>query len=233
VADGRPVLGISSFTLGPQPFEPRGGFLIAGPPGAGRTTALLAVATAVHRWRPDLRLHYLSGRRAPLAAADLWTTTAFGAQAVADAAKRLAEEILLADGAVAMDAVFVDSLPELAEPPADNPLTELASVCVANDVFVVMEGEASALAKSPLTKPTGPVRNSRTGLALRPDSGDGLNLFRTQFPNRLNQNDFPPGRALLVSGGRTSIVHIGLPDGGHVIGMSDRPWSPHRVAGTH
>jgi S-DNA-T family DNA segregation ATPase FtsK/SpoIIIE len=231
VVDDRPVLGISSVTLGPQPFEPSGGFLICGPPGAGRTTALLAVATAVHRWRPDLRLHYLGGRRAPLAGADLWTTTALGAQAVADAAKRLADEILLADGAVPMAAVFVDSLPELAEPPADNPLTELASVCVANDVFVVMEGEASALAKSPLTKPTGPVRNSRTGLALRPDAGDGLNLFRTQFPNRLNQNDFPAGRALLVSGGRTSVVHIGLPGGADVIGASDRPWSPHRIAG--
>jgi S-DNA-T family DNA segregation ATPase FtsK/SpoIIIE len=56
----------------------------------------------------------------------------------------------------------------------------------------------------------GAAKASCAGLALAPESGD--DAFRTQFPARLNRADFPPGRALHVVGGTTSVVQIGLPD---------------------
>jgi S-DNA-T family DNA segregation ATPase FtsK/SpoIIIE len=52
------------------------------------------------------------------------------------------------------------------------------------------------------------VKNSRTGLALQPDQGDGLSLYKTPFP-RTTRADFPPGRALLVARGATEVVQVG------------------------
>jgi S-DNA-T family DNA segregation ATPase FtsK/SpoIIIE len=207
---GQPVLGVSSDTLGPHSFVPRGSFLICGPPGSGRTTAILAVATALRRWHPDIELHYLGSRRSALAGLDLWRSRTCGPDEVAAAAIRLAGDLAMAGESGSRAAVFIENIAEFVSSAADHPLQELAKVCLGNDLLLVAEGETSTLTGSyPLFAP---VKSGRTGLALQPDANDGLTVFRTNFPPRLNRADFPAGRALFVAGGRTTTVQVGQPD---------------------
>lgn len=204
--DDRPVVGVSSDDLAPLSFPARGSLVVCGPPGSGRTTTLHAIACALTRWRPGIALHYLGSRRSPLADLELWRDVAGGAQEIADAAQRLTSELVMGECTAA---VVVENIPELAGTVADNPLQELAKVCLANDILLVVEGETATM--QPSHGLLGQVKASRTGLALQPDSNDGLPVFRTNFPPRLNRADFPPGRALFVSGGRTTVVQVGLP----------------------
>ena len=43
------------------------------------------------------------------------------------------------------------------------------------------------------------------------DQAEGDAIFRTSFP-RISRAEFPPGRGLLVEGGKTRKVQIALPD---------------------
>jgi DNA segregation ATPase FtsK/SpoIIIE, S-DNA-T family len=207
VAD-RPVIGTASATLQPQTITAEGMFLVTGAPGSGRTSGLRAIARALRRWRPDAPLYcFSSSRRSRLAAAPWWTGQATGADAVARTAKELADQWSThppAPGA----AVFLENVAELAGM-ADGPLGDLLKICRDEDVFAVAEGESMTLASS--FGILGQVKAGRCGLAFAPDVNDG-DRFRTPFPPRLNRADFPPGRALLVRGGVTSVVQIGWTD---------------------
>jgi S-DNA-T family DNA segregation ATPase FtsK/SpoIIIE len=187
--DGLPVLGVAATTLLPQPFAADGVFLVVGAPQSGRTTALRTLAAALLRWDPAIQLYCLSAqRRSRLAQASCWAGRATGA----DLPGRRA-------------AVVLENVVELAGM-AEAPLTDLLKVCRDEGVFVVAEAESSALTSS--YGVLGQVRAGRYGLALAPDMNDG-DRFRTPFPARLNRADFPPGRALLVRGGTTTVVQVG------------------------
>lgn len=204
---GLPVIGVSSDTLGPHAFEPRGTFLIGGPPGSGRTTALHAVATALHRQDPAIELHYLGNRGSSLARLGIWTSLAAGMVDVAEHAAVLVQK-LAADGSPV--AVFVENIAEFVNGPADQPLQDLVRLCVERSWFFVAEGETTTLSSGTLGL-LAQAKISRVGLALAPDSGDGP-IFRTTFPPRLSRADYPPGRALYVAGGKTTVVQVGFPD---------------------
>ena len=59
VEGDRVVVGMADDTLGPVSIEPRGIFLVAGPPGSGRTTTLTGLCSAVLRARPGMAAYYL------------------------------------------------------------------------------------------------------------------------------------------------------------------------------
>lgn len=206
--DDQPVLGIAATSLLPQPFPPEGVFLVIGAPQAGRTAGLRAVATALRRWDPAIRLYCLSGlRRSRLAAQPWWADRAAGADEVNRLAKQLADALPAREPGQRA-AVFLENVVELAAV-ADTPLSDLLKVCRDEDVFVVAENESSALSST--YGLLGLVRAGRYGLAFAPDLQDG-DRFRTPFPPRLNRADFPPGRALLVRGGSTISVQVGWTD---------------------
>jgi S-DNA-T family DNA segregation ATPase FtsK/SpoIIIE len=206
-----PVIGLASDTLGPLAFEPRGSFLVSGPPASGRTTTLLALAQALRRWNPAVRLYYFGNKKSPLAALEFWTSRACGAEAVEEQAARLSTELPLLPSDGPPVAVFVESVSDYLGASAETALQGLAKVCSSEDWFFVVEGETSTLSSS--YGLLGDAKSSRAGLALQPDPGDGTTVFRTNFPPRLNRADFPPGRALLVARGKTTLVQVGLPDG--------------------
>jgi S-DNA-T family DNA segregation ATPase FtsK/SpoIIIE len=214
-----PVIALVAATLEPQPFVPEGAMIVSGPPMSGRSSAMRAIATALRRWRPDIRLHlFTASARSSLLGLDLWTTTAGGAEEVAATAKTLVDE-LAAPGRVGISAVFVESVGEFVEGPASNPMTELLRTAMKAGVFVVAEGESGTLTSTMSPLPL--VKASRYGLALAPDTQDGDRIFRTAFPNRLPRADFPVGRALFVHGGKTSVVQIGLAEGGRAEQVSE------------
>jgi S-DNA-T family DNA segregation ATPase FtsK/SpoIIIE len=204
---GLPVLGKGSDDLGPYPFDPRGAFLVMGPPGSGRTTTLHALAVALRRWRPGIPLYYFAARRSRLATLPLWTGIATGVEEIAARATALVDVIADEPGPAA---VFVENLGGLHNSVADVPLAALLRQCLEQDLFVVGEGETSQLgAGGPGL--IGTIRSGRQGIALAPATEDGLGVMRTAFPSRLSRADFPPGRALHVAGGRTAVVQVALP----------------------
>jgi DNA segregation ATPase FtsK/SpoIIIE, S-DNA-T family len=207
--DGQLVVGLSSDTLSPLGIEPQGTFLISGPAGSGRSSALLTLAQSMRRLDPTAELYHVGNPRSKMAKLPWWTGTFTGPDS-ADRLVTLAATLALQVTSQSTVAVFVENIAELASTAAEAALTDLIKLCLAENWLFVAEGETSTLSGSygllALAK------SSRAGLALQPDSGDGITIFRTPFPSRLNRADFPPGRALLVGRGTTSVVQVGLPE---------------------
>lgn len=213
VLDGRPVLGLRGDDLSPWAFEPTGSFLVSGPPGSGRTTAVRSIVAALRRCDPAWTAVLLTGRRGGLAQGVPWGHVAVGAERV----EKLAGELIadLGDREARGDTsplrlvLVLEAVDELANGEAEGVLTELVAVALAHDVFVVSEGEVSALSSSYGLMAA--VKVSRRGLALQPDSGDGQLVYRTDFPMRARSSQFPPGRGFLVALGRTELGQVALP----------------------
>jgi S-DNA-T family DNA segregation ATPase FtsK/SpoIIIE len=199
-----PVLGVSDIDLGPYGFEPSGTFLVAGPPASGRSTALASLAASLARFDPETRLYYLGSARSPLASSPLWTDTALTPSEAAELAKDLAVAVADADteGRIA---VFVESIGDFLQTPADSAIVELVRAARRSDHLVVAEAETSAWGSSwPLL---GEVKNGRRGLLLQPDSIEGDLILKTPLP-RLNRSEFPPGRGMYIHKGSFTRVQI-------------------------
>ncbi|MDN4597348.1 FtsK/SpoIIIE domain-containing protein [Leifsonia virtsii] len=205
---GKPVLGIGDADLGPLGFDPSGTLLLAGPPASGRTTALAAIADAVARFDAETRLYYVGSARSPLAGSALWTDRALTPADAAELAKDLTTAIADPDteGRIA---VFVESIGDFLQTPADSPIVELVRAVRRSDHLLVAEAETSAWGTSwPLL---GEVKNGRRGLLLQPDSIEGDLLLKTPLP-RLNRSEFPPGRGVLIQKGGFTRVQVPLVD---------------------
>jgi S-DNA-T family DNA segregation ATPase FtsK/SpoIIIE len=206
---GLPVVGLSSDTLGPFVIEPHGTFIVSGSPGSGRTTTLLTLIQALRTWDPASRLYYFGVSRSPLASLDVWQAMALDPSGIADLAATLASELAATTSDTSPVTVVIEGVGELAGGVTDDPLEALIKVCIAEEHFVIVEGETSTLSGS--YGVLGAAKTSRVGLALAPDQSDGNMVYRTDFP-RLKRSEFPPGRALHVALGRTEVVQIGYPD---------------------
>jgi S-DNA-T family DNA segregation ATPase FtsK/SpoIIIE len=204
--DGMPVLGLSGVTLGPVSFEPRGTFSVAGPSGSGRTTALRVIVESLRRWNPDIRAFLFGSRRSPLQAIR-WDKACFHATEAADLADHISS--LVADGTVdgGPVVVVIEGVTDFVGCPGDLAMQQMVKALVADDQLVVSDGEATALnGAQPLVTAC---RASRIGIALQPESTDGL-IFKVQFP-RTRRTDFPPGRALMVPrGGQPLPVQVAM-----------------------
>lgn len=204
----RPVVGMSSGTLAPFTVEPRGSFIVSGPPGSGRTTTLLTLVQSLRAWDTRVRFHYLGNRRSTLASVSFWSGRAYGVVEVAEYAAKLAVDLANGLATDPLAVVIVESIGEFVSGPADVALQDLAKICIAQDQFLIVEGETSTVTGS--FGFLGAAKTSRAGLALAPDQSDGTTVYRTSFP-RTNRGDFPPGRALHVALGRTEVVQIAYP----------------------
>jgi S-DNA-T family DNA segregation ATPase FtsK/SpoIIIE len=199
------MIGMADDTLGPVSIEASGVFLLAGPPGSGRTTSLGALAAAVARVRPTAQRYYLGHRRSPLPRQLRWTEVADTPETVADLAAALVGRLPTAAPAL----VVIEGLTDFLSSPAEMALQELVKVIKISDHLLLADSETSTLSQSwPLVQA---VRSARRGFALQPDQAEGDAIFRTSFP-RISRAEFPPGRGLLVEGGKTRKVQIALPD---------------------
>jgi S-DNA-T family DNA segregation ATPase FtsK/SpoIIIE len=207
--DGLPTLGLESDSLSPIGFSPSGGFLVSGPPGSGRTTALLSIAQALRRWDPAVRMVYLGTSRSPVAGLDLWDAVAGTPEQAAELAARVEADLEVTVSSGHVLALVLEGVPDFVNGSADLPLQELVRRALSLGVLVVAEGETSALVGSyPLHQL---VKSQRTGIVLQPDQVDGNSLFRTNFP-RAARADFPVGRGLYVSRGVARVVQLPLPN---------------------
>ncbi|GAA5016567.1 FtsK/SpoIIIE domain-containing protein [Terrabacter aeriphilus] len=205
---GRPVVGVASSSLEPHGFDPKGTFVITGPSGSGRTTAVAAVAAGLYRFSSASALYLLTPRRSSeLLDLGVWAETAVGGEASTALAKRLTDEI--EQGRTTRPvAVFVERIDDLAPAGAENALTALTKACVDNDQLVVAEGEAAFFSSNFGLQAL--LKTSRSGLALHPDGNEGLSVFKANLPP-LNRAELPPGRGFVVEKGKFELLQVGRP----------------------
>ncbi len=202
--DGLVTIGMTDDTLSAIGIDATGSFLICGPPGSGRTTALASIVGACQRHSDHRAIYYLGNKRSPLPRALSWADCATDPDGVADLARRLTDDIAALEPSV----VVIEGITDFLSGAAEMPLQTLVHALKTTDHFLVAESETSTLAQSwPLVQA---VRAARRGFALQPEQSDGDAVFRTSFP-RVRRREFPVGRGLLVEGGKTRRVQLLLP----------------------
>jgi S-DNA-T family DNA segregation ATPase FtsK/SpoIIIE len=208
IAGGRPVIGVADDTLGPVGVRADGVLLISGPPASGRSTAVATAIIAIERAAPGIAPVFFGGSRSPLVGLGIWQQVATDPAEVAEVAAKLGRAAAEGDAGQRF-AVVIESITDFLGTPADAPLAAMVKTLATRGHVVIAEGETSALGQSwPLLAA---VKSARTGLALQPEPGDGLLVYKTEFP-KSRRNEFPPGRGLLVENGRVRLIQVALPE---------------------
>ena len=187
---------------------PFGALMVAGTPGAGRTTALLTLAQAVRRQQPDRVRVLLAMRPVPQLAGESWSARATGSDEVAELCRALADDIRSgrADGQGL--ALFLHGAADFAMTPAETDLVTLIKEAAAHGHFIVGESESSSWTQA--YQIAQPFKSARVGLLLAPGDSDGDGLLGTPL-GRLKRTDFPPGRGFYIRQGKATKLQVALP----------------------
>lgn len=207
---GQPVIGVESDELEPWAVRAEGAFLVSGPPGSGRSTALAAVRAAVERGLPTMRRVYLGQARSPLYLASGWHLRGGTPAEVRDVAEKLRAGLEdLGSEATGPMLVIVEDLPGLMASEAEVSLDDVLPVLADHGHFVVAEAELSKLSQT-YGALAQYLKGSRRGLILQPEQNDGDSVLRTEFP-RVSRGDFPPGRGLVADRGKVFRIQVVRP----------------------
>ncbi|PTU56291.1 cell division protein FtsK [Sphaerisporangium cinnabarinum] len=207
VTGGRPTIGLDDLDIAPVGLPARGTFMLSGPPGGGRTTALVTIAQAVRRARAG-RVVYLSPRRTSISALDAWDTVATSPEEVVTLLETLTQAIESGSLRPGTLTVLIESVTELTGTPAEQPLVAFVRAATRAEQLVVGEAESSTWGQAWAIAQ--PFKAGRTGLLLTPGDLDGDTLLGTGL-GRIRRADFPPGRGFLVVSGRARKLHVALP----------------------
>lgn len=206
--EGRPVIGVADDTLSAIATEVTGPFLIAGPPGSGRTTAIATLATALRRTSTSMELVLISPRRSQLTSLPLWNRSADDADSVQSLVGKLLTEVTSAKAKSGSLALFIENITDFVDSEIEIDLESLLKASIKLENFVVAEAETSSWAGAySFNKP---MKSGRRGLILQPDDGDE-DLLKASF-GRLRRGSFPPGRGFLVGGGRSRKLQVAITD---------------------
>jgi S-DNA-T family DNA segregation ATPase FtsK/SpoIIIE len=205
---GGAVIGLDDLDLAPVVLPDRGPFMLSGPQGSGRTTALVTLAQAVRRANPAARVVYLAPRAGNVSGLPVWSTAAVGDDVapLVDELVTLAESGTLARGQVV---VVIEAVTEFTGSSVESALERLVRAMVRADQLVVGEAEASTWSQA--WSLAQPFKGGREGLLLTPNEGDGDSLLSTGL-GRVRRADFPPGRGFLVTGGVARKLQVALPE---------------------
>ncbi len=180
------VLGLGGDTADPVTVDLDGdgpGFLIAGPPGSGRSTALSRFATELAR--AGVRVVVIAPPRSPLGACSPLVTVPAGA---GDAIDRLDDALAATTGPAA---ILVDDVELIGDLPLGERITGLMQ---ARAVLVVAAGHGEGIARS-YRGLGAALRQAGAGLLLAPVPADG-ELLGVRLPRR--RPSPVPGRGVLV-----------------------------------
>jgi len=201
---GRITLGMESEGFGAATIVPAGPFLVAGPSGSGRSTALETLATELHRL--GRRIHLLGDRRSALTSSDGFASIVVGSEAISLEADVLAATLSSLPPGAPREVVMIEGLGELAGTEAEYPLSGLIRVALSGDHFVVAEGEINSLTSAfELMKR---FKAGRRALFLQPDSGQG-HLVQANLP-RCAPTDFVEGRGFHIERGQPELVQVAM-----------------------
>lgn len=204
--DDFPVIGIAEDTLAARDFDPIGTFIVAGPPGSGKTNAMKALVIAMERFDPEVKLFHFAGRRSVLAGFRPWVRSATRP----DDAKALATELaeIVADESIPGRIMIVmENVPQFADSDAERALKGLFQAINRSDHLLV--GDADVTQVTGGFGFIGDFKAGRKGIVLKPDAYDGDAVFKVPFP-KVKRADFPEGRGIFVQQGRAVTVQLPL-----------------------
>jgi S-DNA-T family DNA segregation ATPase FtsK/SpoIIIE len=209
--DGRPTLGVSDETLGPIGIPLDGLFVVTGPFGSGRTTAMATAIRATLAVHPELVPCLVVARRSALAPVCDWAELSRGADEAESLALRLATR--LEAGTAPGDAsplIVIENVGDFEGLPAESQVARL--IKTARRAGVPVLAEADTVTAPGAWQLYAELKTARAGLVLQPEETDGLALFRTPFP-RMTRSEFPVGRGILVDSGRLTRVQVAFMEG--------------------
>lgn len=208
--DRLPVLGLADDTLAPVPLPLEGLFVVTGPFGSGRSTTTTTVARGISTARPTWDAFLVATRRSRQDGAVAWISAASTPEEADALATELATRLETASSGDDPGLfVVVDGVGDLEGLPADGSVARMLKAARRAGAVVVVETDTVTGAGAWQTYSE--LKTARAGIVLQPEEGDGLTIFRTQFP-RVTRRDFPVGRGLLVRAGRTTKVQVAVPD---------------------
>jgi DNA segregation ATPase FtsK/SpoIIIE, S-DNA-T family len=210
------AVGLADDSLAPIGTPRIGSFVIAGPPGSGRTTTLLTLATSLHRSNPKVELYHLSARRSPMTALTLWKKSADGTDNARDLVKELTARIAAGNLAPGELAIFVEHLTDYHESELERDVEALIKAAVRAEQFIAGESESSTWNQA--YSVGRPMRAARRGIILQPDDADS-DLLKASFARI--RGDVPPGRGFLVGGGRSRKLQVATTDDSEIAGAQD------------
>lgn len=202
--DDRLVVGVDDETLASASLDARGPFMVSGPPGSGRTTALATLAAAVRRLPSRRTTLLFSPRRSSIAGTGLFDTAASSPDDAATAARQWSAAMAAGDVAPGSLVVFLETLADFTGTAAEPELGALVKACLRADHLVIAEAESSTW-KDAYTLGA-PFKAGRRGLLLTPGETEGDVLLAT--PLGRFRRDMPPGRGFLVGGGRGRRIQV-------------------------
>ncbi len=199
-----PVIGVDDETLQPAEILAKGPLLLAGPPGSGRTVALVTLAYALRRSNPGVELIYLGSRRSAAAALKIWDRSVVGADDVEEALDELVD---YSTGTPGKLAIFIEGLTDFTDTGAESGIERLVTASIKADQWVVGESETSTWSSA--WSLSQPFKSGRRGLLLNPGDIEGDTLLSTPL-GRIS-TDFIPGRGYIVGRGKVRKLQIALP----------------------
>lgn len=199
---GHLAIGVDDFNLEPAGVAASGAFMLTGPPGSGRTTALVTLAEALKRSTPGTRRVYLGARRSAVATLPVWDEAYATAGAVAPELQRLIEMVENEEGPVAF---FIEGVTEFTESEAEMSLVTLIKTAVKANLFVVGEAESSTW--SAAWNLSGLFKAGRRGLLMNPGDMEGDTLMNISL-GRVRNNKFIPGRGYVVGRGKAFQLQV-------------------------
>jgi S-DNA-T family DNA segregation ATPase FtsK/SpoIIIE len=202
---GTAVIGVADESLAPLGISPAGVFMVTGPPGSGRSTALVTLAQAVRRQHPSAQIVHLAPSVSTIAGLDLWSATATGQDPVIDLANRLTLGAPPRGTAELM--VVIEGIADFGGTAAENELARLIKT-LGDAAFVVGESEVSGWGQAWLLAQ--PFKAARRGMLLWPSGVEADSLFNTSI-GVVRRSDFPPGRGVLIERGKGVWMQVAQP----------------------
>lgn len=202
---GAAVIGVADESLAALGIIPAGVFMVTGPPGSGRSTALVTLAQAVRRQHPSAQIVHLAPSVSTIAGLDVWSATATGQDPVIDLVNRLTF------GAPARGAgklmVVIEGIADFGGTAAETELARLIKT-LGDAAFVVGESEVSGWGQAWLLAQ--PLKAARRGILLSPSGVEADSLFNTSI-GVVRRSDFPPGRGVLIERGKGVWMQVAQP----------------------
>ncbi|MGE2716265.1 FtsK/SpoIIIE domain-containing protein [Mycolicibacterium litorale] len=199
------TIGVADEALAPIGVRMSGTFMVTGPPGSGRSTALVTLAQAVRRRHPHARIVHLAPSASTLAALDVWSDTASGQEPVIDLVSQLLLDPAAAVARTLM--VVIEGVAEFGGTGAENELAQLVKA-MGDTAFVVGESEVSGWGQAWLLAQ--PFKAARRGLLLWPSGVEADSLFNTPI-GVVRRSEFPPGRGVRIERGKGVWMQVAQP----------------------
>ncbi|BBZ62579.1 FtsK/SpoIIIE domain-containing protein [Mycolicibacterium monacense] len=202
---GAAVIGVADESLAPLGITPAGVFMVTGPPGSGRSTALVTLAQAVRRQHPSAQIVHLAPSVSTIAGLDVWSSTATGQDPVIDLVNRLT--LAPPPRGTGELMVVIEGIADFGGTAAENELARLIKT-IGDAALVVGESEVSGWGQAWLLAQ--PFKTARRGMLLWPSGVEADSLFNTSI-GVIRRSDFPPGRGVLIERGKGVWMQVAQP----------------------